>query len=238
MRPLLLTLLLLPLLAADAHAIGWLFEYRVNIYRRPSQQPKKPPPGARKEVFYVNRLQHGEQGLYLNSRMKITRWVRGVGGRKVAKVNTTVVKPYLDGKEWDALRANKGDEAATAFGHLLGRHPKDPLLTIGYALATAEQGQLERATRAFRRAVTQGADIVAQVQLDAALRTRVQELAATFAAIEKPDRDEAFATAMLYFLLRDKKKAEATLKPHLRPRDTTAAELARLIDEIDLVPGK
>ncbi len=137
---------------------------------------------------------------------------------------------------WKLLKEHRPDDALNAFAIEAQEHPTRGMPKVGYALAAAENGQLDRGVWAMRRALRFEPEALHYMNVDKQLQKSIRELIHRYdydSASEKAT-DAAFMRAALHYLLREDKKARAAMDQALRVRDDSASakNLGKLIREM------
>lgn len=136
---------------------------------------------------------------------------------------------------WNLLRRGKPAEAADAFGRLAQASPTEGKPKVGYALAAAELGRLDKGIWAMRRALRQDPESLQYVIIDHQLQLKVEALIKRYQQSDRYDdsSDGAFMVAVLHYLLGDMDAAQESMARDSNSHDThTSAEnLRRLIEQ-------
>ena len=127
------------------------------------------------------------------------------------------VQPQGDASKqgWQLLAAGKYDQSLSAFSEAASAAPQQGAAKVGYALASAAAGRLERGVWAMRRAFRVDPDAMGNLQIDGQLAPTLRQLAERYAYVPKDFADEAgaaFMTAALHYLLHDPAEAQAALE--------------------------
>jgi len=144
--------------------------------------------------------------------------------------------PITTGNGWTLLGNNQASAALTDFGRQAQASPSKGDPKVGFALASADLGQLDKGVWAMRRALRVDPHALHYVVLDQQLNTKLEHIIQQYEqklAYSSNDRDAAFMLASLHYLRRDIKAArsnihQAMLAPHIR---TSTRNLKALIDK-------
>jgi len=139
---------------------------------------------------------------------------------------------------WGLLSAGETGAALAAFAEQAQAQPQAGEPKVGYALAAAAGGDLERGVWAMRRAFRMDPEGVQYVELDEASRRRVAELAERYGRTPPPGlgaADAAFMQGALAYLLGDHAAAERALDE--AGESTSARNLGRLLGAGDAPPA-
>jgi hypothetical protein len=142
---------------------------------------------------------------------------------------------------WNLLREDRPAEALQAFGHYAQANPSEGMPKVGYALALAELGRLDKGIRAMRRALQENPEALPYMAIDEKLRPKVERTAARYEQAEQfsgNDPGGSFMLAALYYLLDDMDTAQKAMERNIDSYDTStsAKNLKRLIEEETQVP--
>ncbi len=140
------------------------------------------------------------------------------------------------GNGWRLLGNNQASAALTDFGRQAQASPSKGDPKVGYALASADLGRLDKGVWAMRRALRIDPGSLHYVALDEHLNTKVEQIIQQYEkklAYSARDSDTAFMLASLHYLRRDIKAArtninQAMLKHH---NNTSTKNLKALIDK-------
>ena len=137
---------------------------------------------------------------------------------------------------WDLLARGRKHEALLQLATEAKIRPKSGGTKVGYALAAAVSGRLERGVWAMRRALRTDPYGVRDVQIDDRLRSQVEGLIDQYAyTYESPEEavDGAFMSAALHFLLRDVELADDAITAAVRSDDrkSSTENLQHMIKE-------
>jgi hypothetical protein len=142
----------------------------------------------------------------------------------------------INGQGWTLLVEGRPSDALRAFGRQATNNPAKGGPKVGYALAAASSGDLNRGIWAMRRALRIDPAALHYIMLDAALRPTVSELIARYASEAErstSSREAAFMLASLYYLNGDADAARASLSTAIDggDRSESSARLQTLIEE-------
>ena len=142
---------------------------------------------------------------------------------------------------WNLLRDDRPAEALQAFGHYAQANPSEGMPKIGYALALAELGRLDKGIRAMRRALQEDPEALPYVPIDEKLRPKVIRTKGRYEQSDQffdNDPGGSFMLAALYYLLDDMDAAQKAMERNMDSYDTStgAKNLQRLIEEESQVP--
>jgi hypothetical protein len=131
------------------------------------------------------------------------------------------------------LAGGDQESALKTFSTQAQNDPKNGALKVGYALATAETGDLDRGVWAMRRAVRIDPDALHYLRLDEDMQGIVNNLIHRYEdddyhTLEAIDRD--FMVASLYYLLHNA-EAAARILPD-KDTHTSTQNLGRLIQQM------
>jgi len=136
---------------------------------------------------------------------------------------------------WQLLKDNHPNDALNAFAIEAQDHPAKGMPKVGYALASAETGQLDRGVWAMRRALRFDPESLHYMTVDKSLQPRIQELIHRYDydAASAKATDAAFMRASLHYLLRESADAKKAMDQVVQARDSTvsARNLKKLIHE-------
>ena len=110
---------------------------------------------------------------------------------------------------WELLANNQAGEALGFFAGQAGRYQTDGVPKVGFALSTAMQGDLDRATWAMRRAFRIDPNSLHYINIEPQLRVSINNLIAEYNARLNYSEgygqsDSDFMIAALNYLLHDK----------------------------------
>ena len=142
---------------------------------------------------------------------------------------------------WNLLREDRAAEALQAFGHYAQANPSEGMPKIGYALALADLGRLDKGIRAMRRALQENPEALPYVAIDEKLRPKVKRTTGRYEQSDQfsgNDPGGSFILAALYYLLDDLDAAQKAMQQNMASYDTStsAQNLKRLIEEETQVP--
>lgn len=145
-------------------------------------------------------------------------------------------REYGDDRGWYLLRKGRPAEALTVFGKSAQASPSSGVPKIGYALAAAELGQLDRGIWAMRRALHFDPDSLHYVAVGETLAPKLIYLTGRYKAsghYSAKHRDAYFMLAALYYLLgeRDTARQEIQRAISAPDRSISSRNLQRLIEE-------
>ena len=134
---------------------------------------------------------------------------------------------------WTLLAGGEQRSALKTFSTQAQNDPKNGTLKVGFALATAETGDLDRGVWAMRRAVRIDPDALHYLTLDKNVQGIVKKLIHRYEddgyhTLEATDRD--FMIASLYYLLHNADAADQVLSD--QDTHTSAQNLDRLIQQM------
>ncbi|MDQ6982625.1 MAG: hypothetical protein Q9M08_06445 [Mariprofundus sp.] len=140
------------------------------------------------------------------------------------------------GNGWSLLGNNQASAALTDFGRQAQASPSKGDPKVGYALASADLGRLDKGVWAMRRALRIDPNALHYVALDQHLDAKVHQIIQQYEkkqAYSARDADTAFMLASLHYLRRDIKAArnnidQAVLARHV---STSTKNLRALIDK-------
>jgi hypothetical protein len=142
---------------------------------------------------------------------------------------------------WNLLREDRPAEAVQAFGHYAQANPSEGMPKVGYALALADLGRLDKGIRAMRRALQENPEALAYVAIDGKLRWKVERAKGRYEQSDQfsgNDPGGSFMLAALHYLLDDMDAAQKAMERNIDSYDTStsAKNLKRLIEEETQVP--
>jgi len=136
---------------------------------------------------------------------------------------------------WQLLRNNHPNDALNAFATEAETHPTKGMPKVGYALASAGAGQLDRGVWAMRRALRFEPEALRYMAVDKSLQTRIRELIHRYDydSASAKATDAAFMRASLHYLLRESTEARHAMDQVVQAHDDTvsAKNLNKLIRE-------
>lgn len=106
---------------------------------------------------------------------------------------------------WDLVKKGRSHTALDVLGQLAKSNPDAGGPKLGYAIASADTGQLSQGVWSMRRALTFGPGAFQQFVLDPRLESRLERLVSKFHGRSHglPEKDVYFMQASLYYLLND-----------------------------------
>lgn len=141
----------------------------------------------------------------------------------------------VDSPGWGLLAADRPADALSVFANEAQRNPTRGMPKLGYALAAAQLGDLDKGVWAMRRALRYDPDALHYFTAGQQLRPKIHHLIGRYenrleSASYNPDA--AFMLAALHYLVRDTDAARAAINLAIRQADrsSSAANLKRLID--------
>ncbi len=140
------------------------------------------------------------------------------------------------GNGWTLLGNNQASAALTDFGRQAQASPSKGALKVGYALASADLGQLDKGVWAMRRALRIDPHALHYVALDEHLNTKVEQIIQQYEkklAYSSSNSDAAFMLASLYYLRRNIEAAHTNIDQAMLARhvSTSTRNLRSLIDK-------
>jgi len=137
------------------------------------------------------------------------------------------------GNGWTLLSNNQASAALSDFGRQAQASPSKGSPKIGYALASADLGRLDKGMWAMRRALKTDPDALHYVALDRRLNMKVQQIIRQYEAYSPGDADTDFMLASLHYLRRDMKAARNHIDQAMQAEDrsTSTTNLLALIDK-------
>jgi len=136
---------------------------------------------------------------------------------------------------WQLLKDNHPNDALNAFAIEAQNHPAKGMPKVGYALASAEAGQLDRGVWAMRRALRFDPESLHYVTVDKSLQPRIKALIHRYDydSASAKATDAAFMRTALHYLLRESAEAKQAMDQVVQARDGTvsARNLKKLIHE-------
>ena len=136
---------------------------------------------------------------------------------------------------WDLLKKARPDAARRVFGQQAQASPRKGTPKVGYALAAAELGRLDKGIWAMRRALRHDPDALHYITVDETLRGQLGHLARRYHALSPApgkNADTDFMLAALYYLMDDYTAAHDAISRSLAAGDPapSAQNLQRLIE--------
>jgi hypothetical protein len=144
---------------------------------------------------------------------------------------------FADQAAWDRLAEGQHASALSQFADAAQRHPDTGLPKLGYALASAANGDHERAVWAMRRALATDADALHYAPLNERNRALVDTLAARYTDGTVADvgaSDAAFMAAALHYIRHD--NAAAARQIELAMENGDQSDSASRLEE--MIQGK
>ncbi len=140
------------------------------------------------------------------------------------------------GNGWTLLGNNQASAALTDFGRQAQASPSKGDPKVGYALASADLGRLDKGVWAMRRALRIDPHALHYVALDEHLNTKVGQIIQQYEkklAYSSSDSDAAFMLASLHYLRRDMGTARTNIDQAMlaRHNSTSTKNLKALIDK-------
>ena len=137
---------------------------------------------------------------------------------------------------WELLREHRAADALDVFGETAQANPSSGGPKIGYALAAAELGRLDRGIWAMRRALRFDPDSLHYVTIDDGLRPMVERLTARYDEADQVEvkwADSHFMLAVLHYLLGNYDTAQDSIEQAMNAKDksVSARNLLQLIKE-------
>ncbi|MEM8864245.1 MAG: hypothetical protein AAGF31_01710 [Planctomycetota bacterium] len=149
--------------------------------------------------------------------------------------------PMTTGRGWDLLADGDAAAAARWFAGRIEQDTTAAVPKVGYALASAARGNLDRGVWALRRAFLADADAVSQIMLSGKLRPQIQAITEAYEqslAEAGPNADAEFMLAALYQLQGEELKAMGMVEQAMQdsPSEGESGEketamLASMIEE-------
>ncbi len=140
---------------------------------------------------------------------------RGLGydSGSSARADTSHNEPNHSSKSqgWEELANGSYAAARAIFAAEVQRHPERGTPKVGYALAAAAGGDLERGSWAMRRAFRIDPSSIKYAEVDDRLRSQIGLLPDRYQARRGETRDAAFMVAALYYLLGDADSARGAM---------------------------
>jgi hypothetical protein len=142
---------------------------------------------------------------------------------------------------WSLLEKGRPVEAQRVFAALAGTHPLRGAPKIGYAVATADIGQLSKGAAAMRRALRIDPDAVHYVPANADLQHKFRQLADYYdvGPASVGQADAHFMAAALHYLGGKANSARKQIDQSLKFGDSTASSenLRRIIGDREVRQG-
>lgn len=133
---------------------------------------------------------------------------------------------------WNALARGRALEALRYFGRQAQANPRQGESKVGYALAAASAGDLERGSWAMRRALRYDPDALHYLQLDSELQEDLSGLIERYQGMLTGDNnnDTVVMITALHYLRGDISSAEQSMEAAiLSDNDASIVQLARLL---------
>jgi len=140
------------------------------------------------------------------------------------------------GNGWTLLGNNQASAALTDFGKQAQASPSKGGPKVGYALASAQLGRLDKGVWAMRRALRIDPRALHYVTLDTRLDAKVEYIIRQYEkqlAYSRRDSDAAFMLASLHYLRRNLEAARSNIDQAMQARHihTSTKNLLSLIDQ-------
>jgi len=140
------------------------------------------------------------------------------------------------GNGWTLLGNNQASAALTDFGRQAQASPSKGQPKVGYALASADLGRLDKGIWAMRRALRTDPNALHYVTLDQQLDAKVEQIIRQYEkklVYSASDSDAAFMLASLHYLRRDIEAARTNIDQAMLARrsSTSTRNLKDLIDK-------
>ncbi len=137
---------------------------------------------------------------------------------------------------WSLLGSNQASAALIDFGRQAQASPSKGDPKVGYALASADLGRLDKGVWAMRRALKIDPNALHYVALDQNMDAKVEQIIRQYEkklAYSASDADAAFMLASLHYLQRDIKAARSNIDQAMLTRhiSTSTKNLLALIDK-------
>lgn len=140
----------------------------------------------------------------------------------------------IDSSAWQILKQGQYSKALTLFAQEAQSYPNSGVPKVGYALATASGGDLDRGIWAMRRAFRIDPDSLHYLQFDEKGHAVIDNLIRQYSSTGNgAEVDQAFMISALYYLKHDyitAKKSIASVQ-HYTGKRSSYANLQRLIDQ-------
>lgn len=134
---------------------------------------------------------------------------------------------------WDLLKTGRSGDALRSFGATAQTNPSNGLPKVGYALAAADLGRLDRGAWAMRRALHVDPDALHRVNVEAGLRSKVAHLIRQYEysdLYKTGDEDAYFMVSALHYLIGDYEASKKGIERANRELHSTG-NLSRLIEQ-------
>jgi len=136
---------------------------------------------------------------------------------------------------WQLLKDNHPNDALNAFAIEAQNHPTKGMPKVGYALASAETGQLDRGVWAMRRALRFDPESLHYIAMDQPLKTKIRALIHRYDynSTSAKSTDAAFMRASLHYLIRESTEAKHAMDQMVQAHDDAIStrNLKKLIHE-------
>lgn len=146
----------------------------------------------------------------------------------------------IDSTAWQILGQGQYSEALNVFAEEAQSHPNSGVPKVGYALAIAARGDLERGIWAMRRAFRIDPGSLHYLQLDEKSYFLVESLIGQYSSQKNNGSDDqGFMISALYYLKHDYTAAKKTIMdvPYNSNKSSSNKNLQRLINQ-QLTPGQ
>ena len=140
--------------------------------------------------------------------------------------SNSVDREATAGRGWTQLADGQYAQALSIFTTEAQSHPTKGVPKVGYALAAAATGNLERGVWAMQRAFRTDPDSIQYIKIDERLRARIEQLIKRYQdRVIGSDRMQgaAFTVASLHYLLGDADSARTAIEVAFRNGDRTAS---------------
>jgi hypothetical protein len=118
----------------------------------------------------------------------------------------------IDSSAWQTMGQGQYNEALNVFAEEAQSHPDSGVPKVGYAIAIAADGDLERGIWAMRRAFRIDPDSLHYLQLDEKNHSLVDNLISQYSSQKNNGRDDQdFMISALYYLKHDYTAAKKTI---------------------------
>ena len=130
---------------------------------------------------------------------------------------------YTMADGWNMVRQGRSGIALNIFEDLSERHPGAGGPKLGYAIAAADTGRLEKSVWAMRRALQFGPGAVQIFKPDRQLEGKLKRLVEKYQGRSHglPDKDAYFMQAALYYMLADKAACSEAIRLSREMDDTS-----------------
>ena len=181
--------------------------YRDRHYRRPHSYH---PPTYKQSRPYTPPTHSGRVSTNIKSRAK-------------------PVYSYSDNEGWDWLAKGNAAHALDIFPIQSQQNLNSGIPKVGFAIAAAANGEMNRATRAMRKAIRIDADALDKININN-IKPTIETLTENYQLIQNNDKnntDNAFMTAVLSYLQQDYATANALIAEN--DQSQSANSLRKLI---------